>query len=153
MGSNTFSFKNGLNWQGSAVDSECQAWAACTDSLTYKMMSEWAQSDVKRNLSINYTKNGNPKIPGIIVYPPNTTLENGEKYFGMGGDCTWVLWLRGLWFNHWATEVLEKNLKNWKFKGKWNYSFVGLVIWMQWLLLIRQPLSECQACTAQACDE
>ena len=69
--------------------SEFQAWAACTDSLTYKIMSEWAHSDVKRNWSFNYTKSGNPKIPGIIVYPPNITHENSEKYFGMGGIEPW----------------------------------------------------------------
>ena len=59
---------------------------ACTDSLTCKMMSEWAQSDVKRIWSINYTKNGNPKISGKIAYPPNITQENSEKYLGMGGN-------------------------------------------------------------------
>ena len=54
--------------------------------MPFEKVFKWAQSDVKRNWSINYTKNGNPKIPGIIDYPPDFTSENNEKYFGIGGD-------------------------------------------------------------------
>ena len=63
-------FKNGLNRQGSAVDPECQAWAACTDSLTCKMMSEWAQSDVKESGLLITQKMVTQKIQELLSTLP-----------------------------------------------------------------------------------